>query len=110
MNRQDARQRLFGFPRGYLTRQKRINGFQTGDLVRAALTKGVHVGTWTGRVAVRVTGSFNIQTAAGVRQGVGWKSCRVLQRADGCGYSATSKKGAASSPCLKAGGSAAKIR
>jgi 5-methylcytosine-specific restriction endonuclease McrA len=102
----------FGFPRGYLTREKRIKGFQTGDMVKAVLAKGVHVGTWIGRVAVRATGSFNIQTASGVRQGIGWKVCRVIQRADGYGYSttATDKKGAASSPCLKAGVSAAKSR
>jgi len=101
----------FGFPRGYLTREKRIKGFQTGDMVKAVLAKGVHVGTWIGRVAVRATGSFNIQTASGVRQGIGWKVCRVIQRADGYGYSTTptEKKGAASSPCLKAGVSAAKF-
>ena len=96
----------FGFPRGYLTREKRIKGFQTGDMVKAVLAKGVHVGTWIGRVAVRATGSFNIQTASGVRQGIGWKVCRVIQRADGYGYSTTP----ASSPCLKAGVSAAKSR
>ena len=98
----------FGFPRGYLTREKRIKGFQTGDMVKAVLAKGVHVGTWIGRVAVRATGNFNIQTVNGVRQGIGWKVCRVIQRADGYGYLATSnqKKGAASSPCLKAGVSA----
>ena len=80
-------------------------------MVKAVLTKGVHLGTWVGRVAVRATGSFNIQTASGVRQGIGWKVCRVIQRADGYGYHATqSKKGAASSPCPKAGVSAAKSR
>ena len=100
----------FGFPRGYLTRQKRIKGFQTGDIVQAVLAVGVHAGTWIGRVAVRATGSFNIQTASGVRQGIGWKFCRVLQRADGYGYSQppTERKVAASSPCLKAVVSAAK--
>jgi hypothetical protein len=102
----------FGFPRGYLTRRKRIHGFQTGDMVRAVLDKGVHVGTWVGRVAVRASGSFNIQTTAGVRQGIGWKVCRILQRADGYGYSLTptNKKGAASSPCLKVGVSTASVR
>jgi hypothetical protein len=80
-------------------------------MVRAVLTKGAHVGTWVGRVAVRATGSFNIQTANGVRQGIGWKHCRVMQRGDGYGYSATaSKKGGASSPCLKAGVSGASFR
>lgn len=81
-------------------------------MVKAVLAKGVHLGTWIGRVAVRATGSFNVQTANGVRQGIGWKFCRVIQRADGYGYSTTptDKKSAASSPCLKAGVSAAKSR
>jgi 5-methylcytosine-specific restriction endonuclease McrA len=89
----------FGFPRGYLTREKRTRGFGTGDLVKAVIAKGVHVGTWLGRVAIRATGSFNVQTATGVRQGIGWKFCRVIQRADGYAYFATSSKkdGASSS-------------
>ena len=44
----------YGFPRSKLTRQKRIKGFQTGDMVQATIVKkGVHTGTWIGRVAVR---------------------------------------------------------
>ena len=39
-----------------------------------------------GRVAIRRTGSFNIQTATGVVQGVGWRHCRRVQRGDGYGY------------------------
>jgi hypothetical protein len=77
----------YGFPRGYLTRQKRIKGFQTGDIVKADVTKGTKVGTYTGRVAVRATGSFNIQTAEGVVQGISHRYCKVVQRADGYGYS-----------------------
>ena len=97
----------FGFPRGYLTRSKRIKGFQTGDMVRAVIAKGVHTGTWIGRVAVRATGSFDIQLAGAVRQGISWKFCRVLQRADGYGYSLTpTNRGGASSPWLKPGVSA----
>jgi hypothetical protein len=89
-------------------RSKLIKGFQTGDMVRAILATGVHAGTWTGRVAIRAAGSFNVQTATGVRQGISWKFCRIIQRSDGYGYSTTlNKKGAASSPCLKAGVSAA---
>jgi hypothetical protein len=94
----------YGFPRGYLTRDKRIHGFQTGDMVKAVLDTGVHAGTWVGRVAVRASGSFNIQTVNGVRQGIGYKHCQVIQRADGYGYSTTqTKKGAGSSPYLKVG-------
>ena len=74
---------------GHLTRTKLVHGFQTGDLVRAVVTKGVHVGTWVGRVAVRASGSFNIKTASGLRQGIGWKWCTAIQRGDGYGYSTT---------------------
>ena len=81
----------FGFPRGYLTREKRINGFQTGDMVSASVTKGKKIGFYAGRVAVRATGSFNIQTAQGVMQGISHRHCRVIQRADGYGYSMVAK-------------------
>ncbi|BBM05773.1 hypothetical protein HAALTHF_31910n [Vreelandella aquamarina] len=56
-----------GFPRGYLMRQKQVHGFQTGDMVRAMVPTGKKAGTHTGRVAVRKTGSFNIQTEQGGR-------------------------------------------
>jgi len=82
----------YGFPRGYLTRQKRIKGFQTGDMVKAHVTKGKKIGRYTGRVAVRASGSFNIQTADGVVQGIGYRYCTVIQRADGYGYSQLNAK------------------
>ena len=77
----------FGFPRGVLTRTKVHFGFQTGDRVRAIVTEGKKTGTYAGRVAVRSSGSFNIQTGSGVVQGISYKDCRLLQRADGYGYS-----------------------
>ncbi|MBI2571474.1 MAG: HNH endonuclease [Candidatus Schekmanbacteria bacterium] len=76
----------FGFARGYLMRQKRVHGFATGDLVQAVVTQGKKIGTYTGRVAIRVTGSFNIQTAAGTVEGISYKYCRLLQRVDGYTY------------------------
>ena len=76
----------FGFPRGRLTRQKRIHGFATGDMVKASVPSGKKTGVYTGRVAVRKTGSFNIQTHNGVVQGVSHKCCQLLQRADGYSY------------------------
>lgn len=75
-----------GFPRGHLMREKSVKGFRTGDMVVATLQKGVHEGVHVGRVAVRATGSFNIQTAAGVVQGVGYKHCKVIMRGDGYSY------------------------
>ncbi|RMH33106.1 MAG: HNH endonuclease, partial [Nitrospirae bacterium] len=88
-----------GFPRGYLTRRKRHLGFQTGDLVEAVVARGKKEGRYRGRVAVRASGSFNVQTPTGVVQGVHARSCRLLQRADGYGYVQTTQRGAAlSSP------------
>jgi 5-methylcytosine-specific restriction endonuclease McrA len=83
---QRTRLDAFGFPRGYLTRKKSIHGFQTGDRVKAAVPDGKKAGTYTGRVAVRASGSFNIQTPTGVVQGISHRHCKVIQRADGYGY------------------------
>lgn len=84
---QRTRLDAFGFPRGYLTRQKRIKGFQTGDRIIATVPTGKRTGIHIGRVAVRASGSFNIQTAKGVVQGISYRHCKVVQRADGYGYS-----------------------
>lgn len=75
-----------GFPRGYLTRSKSAFGFQTGDLVRAVVTKGKKAGSYLGRVAIRASGSFNIQTANGLAQHIHHRFCRMVQRGDGYGY------------------------
>jgi 5-methylcytosine-specific restriction endonuclease McrA len=75
-----------GFPRGYLTRQKKAFGFQTGDIVSAIVPKGKHAGKHFGRVSVRARGSFNIKTAEGMVSDVSYKYCRIIQRADGYSY------------------------
>ena len=83
---QRTRLTKYGFPRGYLTRSKSAFGFQTGDLVKAIVTKGKKVGTYLGRVAIRASGSFNIQTVDGLVQGIHYRFCTLQQRADGYGY------------------------
>ena len=75
-----------GFPRGCLTRSKNAFGFQTGDMVKAVVTKGKKAGAYLGRVAIRTSGSFNIQTGNGLVQGIHHRFCTLLQRADGYGY------------------------
>ncbi|MCO5763523.1 MAG: RNA-guided endonuclease IscB [Chromatiaceae bacterium] len=75
-----------GFPRGYLLKHKQVQGFATGDRVRAIVPNGKYAGTHTGRVAIRATGSFNIQTSTGLIQGIHYRYCRVMQRGDGYGY------------------------
>jgi 5-methylcytosine-specific restriction endonuclease McrA len=95
---QRTRLDAFGFPRGYLTRQKRVHGFQTGDMVQARVTNGKKIGQYTGRVAVRASGSFNIQTQQGVVQGISHRHCKVIQRADGYGYSQVAMKDVIGTP------------
>ena len=78
----------YGFPRGKaFPKEKNHYGFQTGDIVKAVVTKGKKAGAHVGRVAVRSTGRFNIKTASGTVQGIGWKNCTILQRKDGYTYS-----------------------
>ncbi len=76
-----------GFPRAQRTRRKQIAGFQTGDLVRAVVTRGRRAGTHVGAVVLRRSGYFSI-TNGGRRtvQGVSAKHCALLQRFDGYVY------------------------
>jgi hypothetical protein len=76
----------YGFPRLRLPRAKTVHGYATGDHVRARIPTGKRTGTHTGRVAVRATGKFNITTRTGLVQGINHKHVRLLQRADGYGY------------------------
>ncbi|AEP13381.1 hypothetical protein Cabther_B0379 [Chloracidobacterium thermophilum B] len=66
-----------------------------GDLVRVVVTTGKKAGNYLGRVAIRASGSFNIQSATGLVQGIHHRCCTLLQRADGYGYSWTMKSGLA---------------
>jgi hypothetical protein len=75
----------FGFPRGYLTRQKAVSGFQTGDFVKATIPRGKFKGTHQGRLAVRARGPFVIQTSAGNVE-TNRKHCKRLMRNDGYTY------------------------
>jgi hypothetical protein len=85
-----------GFPRGYLTRQKRVQGYQTGDLVRAEVPGHLKTaGRHTGHVAVRVTGSFRV----GKVDGINATYCRLMQRADEYAYTLIpNERNGASSP------------
>lgn len=84
---QRTRLTKYGFPRGYLPRCKSAFGFQTGDMVLAVVNTGKKAGTHIGRVAIRTSGSFNIQSTIGLVQGIHHRFCKLLQRADGYGYS-----------------------
>ncbi|WP_069790989.1 RNA-guided endonuclease IscB (plasmid) [Cyanobacterium sp. IPPAS B-1200] len=84
--RQSCRTDKYGFPSRYVPRFKFVQGFQTGDIVKAVVTKGKKIGTYTGRVAVRSSGSFNISTKNGLVQGISHKYCKHIHRKDGYNY------------------------
>jgi hypothetical protein len=77
----------YGFPKGApKLRQKSFFGFQTGDIVKAVVTKGKKAGTYIGRVAVRKTGSFNIKTKTETVQGISFMYCLHTHKSDGYAY------------------------
>ena len=76
----------YGFPRTSAKASKSVKGFQTGDIVKAVVTKGSKQGEYLGRVAVRSRGYFNIQTKTQVVQGIGFEYCHIVQRSNGYSY------------------------
>jgi 5-methylcytosine-specific restriction endonuclease McrA len=86
-SRQMCRVNKYGFPRTTAKSTMSINGFKTGDLVKAIVINGKKKGTYTGRVAVRANGYFNITTQNGILQGIRYRDCRLLQQKDGYQYS-----------------------
>ncbi len=87
-SRHMCRMDRYGFPRTGPKQAKRVKGFQTGDMVKAVVTAGKKAGTYFGRVAVRMTGSFNITTKQGTVQGVSHRFCTPVHRSDGYSYQA----------------------
>ena len=96
-NRQVIHVDSYGFPRknqaNNLVRKsaliKQVKGFQTGDIVKAVVTKGKKIGCYLGKVAVRSSGSFNIKTFNQTVQGINYKYCKQIHRKDGYVYGFT---------------------
>lgn len=86
--RQMCRTDKYGFPKGYCKNRKQYFGFQTGDIVKADIPNGKYQDNFTGRVAVRSSGYFDIKDSTGkcFCQGVSWKYMQVLQRNSGWQY------------------------
>ena len=85
-SRQMCRMDKYGFPRTSAKEQRTIRGFQTGEIVRAVVPTGKKAGTYTGRLSVRSSGSFNIQTKQGLIQGIPHRYCVSLHKSDGYSY------------------------
>jgi 5-methylcytosine-specific restriction endonuclease McrA len=86
-SRQMCRMNKYGFPRTSAKAARTVKGFRTGDLVQAIVPNGKKQGVYIGKIAIRSSGNFNIVTAQGTIQGISYRHCRSLQRADG--YSIT---------------------
>ena len=85
-SRQMCRVDKYGFPRTSAKKLKRVHGFQTGDIVKTIVPTGKKAGTYTGRVAIRASGSFNIKTESGTVQGISHRYCQFIQQLDGYTY------------------------
>ena len=80
----------YGFPRTKAKQVKRVEGFQSGDLVRLIQTTGKYKGVHVGKVSVRKNKMFDIQTTTPAgKTSITAPSSRfkLLQKADGYAYS-----------------------
>jgi len=78
----------YGFPRGNPKQKRFKHRFRTGDIVKAIVPLHLKsAGTHEGRMTAKANGAFTIATSKGTVTGVGKNYCRVVQRADGYGYS-----------------------
>lgn len=87
-NRQMARVDRYGFPKGHRQRKKNYFGFQTGDMVKAVIQSGKYAGVYSGVVAIRSSGYFDIKDFKGkvLAQGISHRCFRLLQYNDGYSY------------------------
>lgn len=85
-SRQMCRVDKYGFPRTSAKASKSVEGFQTGDIVKAVVTKGSKAGEYLGRVIIHSHGCFDIKTKNGLAQSIGYKYCHLIQRGDGYSY------------------------
>ena len=85
-SRQMCRVDKYGFPRTSAKASKSVKGFQTGDMVKAVVPKGLKQREYLGRVMVHSRGYFDIKTKNGLAQSIGYKYCHLIQRGDGYSY------------------------
>ena len=81
----------FGFPRTKGKGPSTVQGFRTGDIVKAIIPTGIKSGTYVGRIAVRKTGMFTITTSTITGQDTNVKYLTCLHHMDGYSYQITQK-------------------
>ena len=82
-SRQMCRVDKYGFPRSVAKSVKRVDGFQTEDLVRLVQPTDKHQGTYVGSVAVRARGAFDLKRHGCVPITSPAKHFTLLQKTDG---------------------------
>ena len=65
---------------------KSVNGFQTGDMARAIVPKGLKKGEYLGRVIIHSNECFDVKTNKETIQGIWYKHFHIIQRGDGYLY------------------------
>ena len=86
-SRQMCRTNATGFPDKAPKATSVVDGFRTGDIVRAQVPSArAKAGVYVGRIAIRATGSCNITAATGTVQGIHVRYCQPLHRGDGYAY------------------------
>ena len=86
-SRQMCRVDRYGFPRTSPKGSKSVEGFQTGDMVKVIILKGSKKGEYLGKVAVRSSKKFDIQTKTKTIKSIWYKHFHIVQRSDGYLYS-----------------------
>lgn len=90
--RQMCRVNRYGFPVTSAKASKSVEGFQTGDMVKAIVSTGSKQGEYLGRVIVRSRGYFNIETKNGLVRDIKYRYCHLIQRGDGYSYNYKERK------------------
>jgi 5-methylcytosine-specific restriction endonuclease McrA len=75
-----------GFPRSRPKGPSKVYGFQTGDMIRARVTKGKKSGSYVGWVAIKTDGYFKITGRHGMVEGIHARYCAPIHRDDGYVY------------------------
>lgn len=85
-SRQMCRVNKYGFQRTGAKQNSRVKGFKTGDIITAIVPTGKKKGLYSGRVAVRASGYFNITSNKTTVQGINYKHCQIIHGRDGYNY------------------------